>query len=187
MTKIIIQQVLIYYTHILKRKIQQMKINPISFNNTYKAQNFKGIISRVSDEKVVDEMTGGNKEILDKLTDTKGIDIYIFDWAYNEKDEKVPAYAWILHEKDNPNKNSGLVGVRREQTPEGMKDAKERLEKAIVWANAPANMFANAAIGELGKDEAQKAYVKHLQEDMSRAYFANEAKVWKQQLDIIVS
>lgn len=154
MTKIIIQQVLIYYTHILKRKIQQMKINPISFNNTYKAQNFKGIISRVSDEKVVDEMTGGNKEILDKLTDTKGIDIYIFDWAYNEKDEKVPAYAWILREKDNPNKNSGLVGVKRGQTPEGMKDAKERLEKAIVWANAPANMFANAAIGELGKDEA---------------------------------
>ena len=63
----------------------------------------------------------------------------------------------------------------------------ERLVKAIVWAYAPANMFANAAIGELGKDEAQKAYVKHLQEDMSRAYFANEAKVWKQQLDIIVS
>jgi len=92
-----------------------------------------------------------------------------------------------LREKDNPNKNSGLVGVKRGQTPEGMKDAKERLEKAIVWANAPANMFANAAIGELGKDEAQKAYVKHLQEDMSRAYFANEAKVWKQQLDIIVS
>ena len=167
-----------------------MKINAISFNNIYKAQNtqnFKGIISRAADEKTADELTGGNKEILDAVTDTKGIDIYIFDQAYDKNGEKVPAYAWILREKDNPNKNKGLVGMWRQKTPEGLKDVKERLEKAVIWANAPANMFANAAIGELGKDEAQKAYVRQLQADMSRAYFANEAKVWKQQLDIIVS
>lgn len=177
-----------------------MRINSINNNynayNTIKrqnnAQNFRGIrVIDKADEPVVNKMLGYKRELFNKITDEKGIDIFLFGKVTKADSTSVPAYAGIIQEKDNRVGENGKVqsvaSFKCTMTNEGLIEARNKVETAVIWANAPANLIAMNATSNFGKTEEQKEYAKKLQNKMIDANTNYESKVWKQKLEILLT
>jgi len=173
-----------------------MRINSINHNYGIQKQNFKGIqVKRQEDLEAAGKMLDGKLEIFKAATDAKDIDIFLFGEVFKDgagkNKERVPAYAGIIQYKQErqhkDGTNKAIASFKCPMTEEGLKDARTKIERAVIWANAPANLIANTAIDGLGKDDKQKAYIKNLQEKMIKAKCDNESIVWKQKLDMLIT
>lgn len=165
-----------------------MRINPVSYN----AYNFKGIkVLNKEDEPVIDGMLGYKKELYDKITEEKGIDIFLFGKVTENDGTSVPAYAGIIQEKndriDADGKPKAVASFKCLMTDKGLEEARSQVETAVVWANPPANLMAIGAISDYGRTKEEQEYVNKLQEEMMAAKTNHESKVWKQKLTMLLT
>ncbi len=169
-----------------------MRINSISYNYRAQAQNFKGIkILNPQDKEAVDKMLDGKKAIFDAATEAKDIDIFLFGQITKEGGEKIPSYAGIIQQKSDRRSADGrqkaVATFKCPMTEDGLKDAQGKIERAVIWANAPVNLPACAAIDGLGKNDEQKQYIEDLKSKMIKAKCDNESIVWKEKLDMLIT
>ncbi len=167
-----------------------MRINPVNFNTNMR--NFKGIkVLDKADKPVVDKMLGYKKELFDKITDEKGIDIFLFGKVTKADGTSTPAYAGIIQEQDDRidenNKIKTVASFKCAMTDEGLMEARSKVETAVIWANAPANIVTLGVISNFGETREQKEYAEKLQDKMISATTNHESKVWKNKLDILLT
>ncbi len=165
-----------------------MRINPVSYS-TY---NFKGIkLLNKDDEPVINKMLGYKRELYNQITDEKGIDIFLFGKVTKGDGTSVPAYAGIIQEKnDRINENGKVKSVASFKcfmTDEGLKEARNKVETAVIWANAPANLMALGAISDYGRTKDEQDYVNKLQDKMIAAKTNLESKVWREKLQMLLT
>lgn len=72
-------------------------------------------------------------------------------------------------------------------TDEGLKEARNKVETAVIWANAPANLMALGAISDYGRTKDEQDYVNKLQDKMIAAKTNLESKVWREKLQMLLT
>ncbi len=113
-----------------------MKINPISVNNQYRKQNFKGIITPDATvlNKVINEK---DKPVYDSLSDEKNIDVWIL------KNAAVAGGGYTALIKDKKSVDIMKTISCKDNVGE-VEKFRNRILLSLVYVNAPSNMVVSA-------------------------------------------